>query len=63
MRVYKKSLPLEPIKETLAYKSRLLYLKHDTGNDKVRRRDIIGSPISSHLGDADLDTRPLHKLL
>ena len=45
------------------YKSRLLYLKHETGNDKVRRRDITGSPISTHLGDADSDTRLLLKVL
>ena len=63
MRVYKKSLPLEPIKETLAYKPRLLYLKHDTGNDKVRRRDMTWSPISTHLEDATSDTRLLLKLL
>ena len=46
-----------------AYKPRFLSLKHETGIEKVRRRNIIGSPISSHLGDADSDTRPLHKLL
>ena len=46
-----------------AYKPRLLYLKHETGIDKVRRCDITGSPISTHLGDAASDTRLLHKLL
>ena len=46
-----------------AYKPRLLYLKHETGNDKVRRRDISGSPMSSILGDADSNTRLQYELL
>ena len=46
-----------------AYKPRLLYLKHETGNHKVRRHDITWSPISTHLGDEAFDMRLLLKLL
>ena len=43
-----------------AYKPRLLYLKHEMGMDKVRRRDITWSSINTHVGDAGFDTRLLH---
>jgi len=46
-----------------AYEPCFLSLKHETGIEKVRRRDITGSPISTHLGDADSKTRLLLKLL
>ena len=46
-----------------ACKPCFLSLKHETGIEKVRRRDIIGSPISTHLGDTDSNTRLLLKLL
>ena len=40
-------------KGDIAYKPRLLYLKYEMGNDKVRRRYVSGSLITSLLGDAD----------
>jgi len=56
-------LPYEPIKETLVYQPHLLCLKHETKNNKVRRRDISGSPITAIIGDEGLEMRLHYELL